>query len=106
LYPRVVLYDGTVLGHRVEIHSGAVIGADGFGYRFQDGKHVKVPQFGVVEIGDDVEIGAGTTIDRGTCHNTRIGTGTKIDKLPEMRRELRQVRQHLGLDEGGARESA
>jgi UDP-3-O-[3-hydroxymyristoyl] glucosamine N-acyltransferase len=79
LQPHVVLYDGTVLGDRVEIHACAVIGADGFGYRLQDGKHVKVQQFGVVEIGDDVEIGAGTMIDRGTFHNTRVGAGTKID---------------------------
>jgi UDP-3-O-[3-hydroxymyristoyl] glucosamine N-acyltransferase len=84
LHPHVVLYDGTVLGNRVEIHSSVVIGADGFGYRFQDGKHVKVPQFGIVEVGDDVEIGAGTKIDRGTFQNTRIGAGTKIDNLVQI----------------------
>ncbi len=81
LYPHTVLYDGTVLGHRVVIHANAVIGADGFGYRLQQGKHVKVPQLGNVEIGDDVEIGACTTIDRGTFDATRIGPGTKIDNL-------------------------
>jgi UDP-3-O-[3-hydroxymyristoyl] glucosamine N-acyltransferase len=79
LYPRVVLYDDCVLGNRVVVHANAVIGADGFGYRFQNGKHVKVPQLGWVEIEDDVEIGAGTTIDRGTFGPTRIGAGTKID---------------------------
>ncbi|MHB1426152.1 MAG: UDP-3-O-(3-hydroxymyristoyl)glucosamine N-acyltransferase [Gemmataceae bacterium] len=79
LHPHVVLYDGTILGHRVIVHANAVLGADGFGYRFQDGKHVKMPQFGSVEIGDDVEIGSGTTIDRGTFQATRIGAGTKID---------------------------
>jgi UDP-3-O-[3-hydroxymyristoyl] glucosamine N-acyltransferase len=79
LHPHAVLYDGTVLGDRVIIHANAVIGADGFGYRFQGGRHVKIPQLGSVEIGDDVEIGAGTTIDRGTFQPTRVGAGTKID---------------------------
>jgi len=79
LYPNCVLYDGTVLGHRVSVHASSVIGADGFGYRFQHGKHVKVPQLGHVEIADDVEIGACSTIDRGTFQATRIGAGTKID---------------------------
>jgi UDP-3-O-[3-hydroxymyristoyl] glucosamine N-acyltransferase len=81
LYPRVVLYDDCILGDRVVIHAGAVIGADGFGYRFQDGRHVKIPQLGWVELGDDVEIGAGATIDRGTFGATRVGAGTKIDNL-------------------------
>ncbi len=81
LHPHVVLYDGTILGDRVIVHANAVIGADGFGYRFQEGRHVKVPQLGHVEIGDDVEIGAGSTIDRGTFQATRVGEGTKIDNL-------------------------
>jgi UDP-3-O-[3-hydroxymyristoyl] glucosamine N-acyltransferase len=81
LHPRVVVYDDCVLGDRVIVHANAVIGADGFGYRTQDGRHVKVPQLGWVEVGDDVEIGAGTTIDRGTFGATRIGAGTKIDNL-------------------------
>jgi UDP-3-O-[3-hydroxymyristoyl] glucosamine N-acyltransferase len=81
VYPNAVLYDGTVVGHRSIIHANAVLGADGFGYRFQDGRHVKVPQFGSVEVGDDVEIGACTTVDRGTFQATRVGTGTKIDNL-------------------------
>jgi UDP-3-O-[3-hydroxymyristoyl] glucosamine N-acyltransferase len=81
IHPNVVLYDGSVLGDRVVIHANSVIGADGFGYRVQDGQHVKVPQLGYVEIGDDVEIGACTTIDRGTFGATRIGAGTKIDNL-------------------------
>ena len=79
LHPHVVLYEDCVLGSRVVIHANAVIGADGFGYRPQDGRHVKVPQLGWVEIEDDVEIGACTTIDRGTFGPTRIGAGTKID---------------------------
>jgi UDP-3-O-[3-hydroxymyristoyl] glucosamine N-acyltransferase len=84
LYPNAVLYDGTVLGSRVIVHANAVVGADGFGYRFQGGRHVKVPQFGHVEIGDDVEIGACTTVDRGTFQATRIGEGTKIDNLVQV----------------------
>ena len=79
LFPHVVLYDDCTLGDRVRIHANAVIGADGFGYRMENGRHVKVPQLGSVEIEDDVEIGAGTTIDRGTFGPTRIGAGTKID---------------------------
>jgi UDP-3-O-[3-hydroxymyristoyl] glucosamine N-acyltransferase len=81
LHPHVVLYDDSVLGDRVTIHANAVIGADGFGYRVQDGRHVKVPQLGWVEIEDDVEVGACSTIDRGTFGPTRVGTGTKIDNL-------------------------
>ena len=81
LYPNAVLYDGTVVGHRSIIHANAVIGADGFGYRLVNGKHVKVPQLGTVELGDDVEVGACTTIDRGTFRPTRVGEGTKIDNL-------------------------
>jgi len=81
LHPRVVIYDDCTLGDRVIVHAGAVIGADGFGYRLQDGRFVKVPQLGTVEVEDDVEIGAVTTIDRGTFGPTRIGAGTKIDNL-------------------------
>jgi UDP-3-O-[3-hydroxymyristoyl] glucosamine N-acyltransferase len=81
LYPRVVMYDDCVVGERVIIHAGAVLGADGFGYRMQNGQHVKIPQLGWVEIENDVEIGACSTIDRGTFGPTRIGAGTKIDNL-------------------------
>jgi UDP-3-O-[3-hydroxymyristoyl] glucosamine N-acyltransferase len=81
LYPNVVLYDGCTLGNRVIIHANAVIGADGFGYRFEQGRHLKVPQYGGVVIEDDVEIGAGTTIDRGAFEPTVIGQGTKLDNL-------------------------
>jgi UDP-3-O-[3-hydroxymyristoyl] glucosamine N-acyltransferase len=84
LYPNAVVYDGTLLGNRVILHANCVIGADGFGYRTHGGKHVKVPQFGHVEIGDDVEVGACTTIDRGTFEPTRIGAGTKIDNLVQV----------------------
>jgi UDP-3-O-[3-hydroxymyristoyl] glucosamine N-acyltransferase len=81
LHPNVVLYEGVVLGDRVEVHAGTVLGGDGFGYRMVDGRHVKVPQSGGVVIGDDVEIGANCTVDRGTFEATEIGDGTKIDNL-------------------------
>ena len=81
LHPGVVLYDNSILGNRVVIHAKSVIGADGYGYRIEAGHHIKVPQLGYVEIGDDVEIGASATIDRGTIGPTRIGAGTKIDNL-------------------------
>src|SRR6266571_5295642 len=81
IHPRVTLYGGVRLGNRVEVHSGAVIGADGFGYAFGEGKHWKFPQAGIVEIGDDVEIGANATIDRGSLNDTRIAEGVKLDNL-------------------------
>jgi UDP-3-O-[3-hydroxymyristoyl] glucosamine N-acyltransferase len=81
IHPRVVLYDDCILGDRVIVHSGVILGADGFGYRVQQGRHVKIPQLGWVEIENDVEIGACSTIDRGTFGPTRIGAGTKIDNL-------------------------
>ena len=95
LYSNVVLYDDTVLGNRVIVHGNAVLGADGFGYRLHDGRHVKVPQLGHLEIEDDVEIGAGTTIDRGTFQATRIGTGTKIDNLVQIGHNCRIGRHNL-----------
>lgn len=79
LFPNVVLYDNTILGPRVVIHAGAVLGAYGFGYESINGRHERSAQLGHVEIGADVEIGACTTIDRGTYGPTRIGEGTKID---------------------------
>ncbi len=81
LHARATLYRGARLGDRVEIHSGAVIGADGFGYAFGEGRYTKFPQVGLVEIGDDVEIGANTTIDRGSLGDTRIASGVKLDNL-------------------------
>jgi UDP-3-O-[3-hydroxymyristoyl] glucosamine N-acyltransferase len=84
LHPRVTLYAGARLGDGVEIHAGAVIGGDGFGYVFGDGKHWKFPQIGNVEIGDDVEIGCNTTIDRGSLGGTSISRGVKIDNLVQV----------------------
>jgi len=79
IFPRAVLYENTVVGPRAVIHAGAVIGAYGFGYCSAQGKHQLAPQLGNVIIGADVEIGAGTTVDRGTYGPTIIGEGTKID---------------------------
>ncbi len=101
LYPGAVLYDGTVLGHRVIVHANAVLGADGFGYRFQNGRHAKVPQLGHVEVGDDVEIGACTTIDRGTFQATRVGEGTKMDNLVQVGHNCRIGRHNLLVSQMG-----
>ena len=81
VHPHVTIYPGVRLGHRVEVHSGAVIGADGFGYAFDGKRYWKFPQAGIVEIGDDTEIGANTTIDRGSLVDTRIAEGVKLDNL-------------------------
>jgi UDP-3-O-[3-hydroxymyristoyl] glucosamine N-acyltransferase len=80
LYPRVVVYPGCTLGERVILHAGAVIGADGFGLARDDAGHwVKIPQIGSVRVGDDVEIGANTTVDRGALDDTVIEEGVKLD---------------------------
>ncbi len=79
LHSNVTLYHRITLGLNVEIHSGSVVGADGFGFAFDGTKSVKIHQLGSVVIGDDVEIGAGTTIDRGALENTEIHNGVKID---------------------------
>jgi UDP-3-O-[3-hydroxymyristoyl] glucosamine N-acyltransferase len=84
IYPRVTLRERTRLGNRVILHSGVVLGADGFGYELANGRHQKIPQVGVVEIGDEVEIGANTTVDRARFGTTRIGRGTKIDNLVQI----------------------
>lgn len=81
IYPNVTILDRVKIGSRCIIHSGSVIGADGFGYITKNSKHNKIPQVGGVEIGDDVEIGACVTIDRATAGKTVIGSGTKIDNL-------------------------
>ena len=84
IYPNVVIYDGTRIGNRCIIHSGVVIGSDGYGFATHGGKHYKIPQTGIVRIEDDVEIGAGTTIDRAALGETVIGEGTKIDNLVQI----------------------
>lgn len=86
LYPLVTVRERSILGARVIIHSGAVIGADGFGYNFdpKKGRHIKIAHTGYVQIDDDVEIGANTTIDRGRFGKTHIGEGVKIDNLVQI----------------------
>ncbi len=79
LFPAVVIYAGCSLGDRIRIHANSTIGSDGFGYAQDGGEHVKVPQIGSLVIEDDVEIGANSSIDRGSLGDTRIGKGTKID---------------------------
>ena len=89
LWPGVTIYPGASLGRRVAIHSGARIGCDGFGYVFRDGAHTKIPHVGRCFIGDDVEIGANTTIDRGSIDDTVVGNGTKIDNLVHIAHNVR-----------------
>lgn len=79
IYPNVSVYDGCNIGARCIIHSGVVIGSDGFGFAFDRGRHKKIPQIGIVRIEDDVEIGANSAIDRAALGETVIGEGTKID---------------------------
>jgi UDP-3-O-[3-hydroxymyristoyl] glucosamine N-acyltransferase len=96
LYPGVTLYAGTALGKRVTVHAGAVLGSDGFGYipgkvgeAEGGGEHRKIPHVGRCLIGDDIEIGANTCIDRGSVDDTVIGSGTKIDNLVHIAHNVR-----------------
>ena len=84
IYPNVSIYSGTVIGKRVILHSGVVVGSDGFGYVKDGKKNVKIPQVGSVEIEDDVEIGANTTIDRAALGKTILRRGVKIDNLVQV----------------------
>ncbi len=84
LHPRVTLYANARLAKGVELHSGVVIGGDGFGYVFGEGRHWKFPQIGTVEIGDNVEIGCNTTVDRGSLGVTSISADVKIDNLVQV----------------------
>ena len=84
IYPNVTIRERTKIGARVIIHSGAVIGADGFGFEMVDGQYQKIPQIGIVQIDDDVEIGANTTIDRARFGRTWIQEGVKIDNLVQI----------------------
>ena len=81
IHPNVVIMEDVHIGDRVVIHGGAVIGADGYGYIQSEGKHLKVPHVGEILIGDDVEIGALTTVDRATVDQTTIGRGTKVGDM-------------------------
>ena len=89
IYPLVSLYFRTRVGSRCIIHSGVVLGGDGYGFATEGGKHHKIPQVGIVRIEDDVEIGAGSTIDRAALGETVIGEGTKIDNLVQIGHNVR-----------------
>jgi UDP-3-O-[3-hydroxymyristoyl] glucosamine N-acyltransferase len=101
IYPSVTLYSGTQLGSRVSIHASAVIGSDGFGYISGTSGHAKIPHVGRCIIEDDVEIGAGTTIDRGSIDDTVIGAGTKIDNLVQIAHNVRIGRLCLIASQAG-----
>jgi UDP-3-O-[3-hydroxymyristoyl] glucosamine N-acyltransferase len=88
-HPHVSVYPGARIGNRVVLHSGVVIGSDGLGYVMAEGRHRKFPQIGGVIIGDDVEIGSNTTIDRGSLGTTVIGEGSKIDNLVQIAHNVR-----------------
>ncbi|MCZ6777712.1 MAG: UDP-3-O-(3-hydroxymyristoyl)glucosamine N-acyltransferase [Acidobacteria bacterium] len=94
--PNATLYRRTVLGNRVIVHAGAVLGSDGFGFARRGEEYRKIPQVGWVEVGDDVEIGANTTIDRGTLGPTRIARGTKIDNLVQVAHNV-EIGEHCAL---------
>jgi len=89
LFPHVTLYPAVRMGRGVILHAGAVIGGDGFGYVYGEGRHWKFPQVGKIEIGDDVEIGSNTAIDRGSLDNTVIAAGVKIDNLVQIAHNVR-----------------
>jgi UDP-3-O-[3-hydroxymyristoyl] glucosamine N-acyltransferase len=96
LHPHASVLDGCIVGDRAILHSGSVIGADGFGYVFIDGKFERIPQVGNVVLGDDVEIGANTCVDRAQTGSTQIGDGTKIDNLCQIGHNCR-IGKHCGL---------
>jgi UDP-3-O-[3-hydroxymyristoyl] glucosamine N-acyltransferase len=93
--PGVVLYENTMVGDRTIIHGGAVVGAHGFGFTHVGGRHLPAAQLGFVRIGSDVEVGAGTTIDRGTYGATTIGEGTKIDNMVQIAHNCQIGRHNL-----------
>lgn len=89
LHPRVSVYPGVQVGDRVVVHAGVVLGSDGFGYLFAEGRQHKFPQLGGLVVENDVEIGSNTTIDRGSLGTTRIGEGAKIDNLVQIAHNVR-----------------
>jgi len=101
IYPNVSVYPGTEIGARVRVHSGAVLGSDGFGYVFREGEHARIPHVGRCIIGDDVDIGANTTVDRGSIDDTVIGNGTKIDNLVQIGHNVRIGRLCLIMSQVG-----
>jgi UDP-3-O-[3-hydroxymyristoyl] glucosamine N-acyltransferase len=101
IFPHVTLYSGAHLGERVILHSGVRIGSDGFGYVQRNGRHEKIPHVGRCIIGNDVEIGANSTIDRGSVDDTVIGAGTKIDNLVHIGHNCRIGRVCLIMAQAG-----
>jgi UDP-3-O-[3-hydroxymyristoyl] glucosamine N-acyltransferase len=101
LFPNVVLYQRTRIGHRVVIHAGSVIGSDGFGYVLDEGRHRKLLHLGNVVIQDDVEIGANVAIDRGALGATVIGQGTKIDNLVHIAHNVEMGRHCMIMGQTG-----
>ncbi len=106
LCPHVTVYSGGEIGARCTIHSGARIASDGFGYVFRNGRHEKIPHVGRCIIGDDVEIGANTTIDRGSIDDTVIGDGTRIDNLVQIGHNVRIGSLCLVMSQAGIAGSA
>ena len=106
IFPGATLYSGTTLGARVCVHAGARLGSDGFGYVLRNGAHDKIPHIGRCIVEDDVEIGANTTIDRGSFDDTVIGAGTKIDNLVHVAHNVRIGRRCLIMAQVGIAGSA
>lgn len=105
LHARVTIYENVTIGDRCILHSGVVVGADGFGFQFVDGRHAKVPQSGGVIIEEDVEIGANSCVDQGTFGPTRIGAGTKIDNLVQVAHNVKLGKHNIlcaGVGVGGS----
>jgi len=101
LHPHVTIYPGAQIGDRVVLHAGVVIGSDGFGYVFAEGRQVKFPQLGKIVIEDDVEIGSNSTLDRGSLGATVIGEGTKIDNLVQIAHNVKIGRHCIIVSQTG-----
>ena len=101
VYPNVTIYHGSRIGRRCILHSGVVIGADGYGFATAGGVHHKLPQIGIVVIGDDVEIGANSTVDRAALGETVIGDGTKIDNLVQVAHNVKVGKHCLLVSQSG-----
>ncbi len=103
IYPNVVLRENVKIGDRVIVHSGTVVGSDGFGYVYENNAHYKIPQVGGVIIEDDVEIGSNVSIDRATIGHTFIGKGTKIDNLVQIAHNVKIGENALLVAQAGNR---
>ena len=101
LYASVTCYSGTVIADRVRLHAGVRVGSDGFGYVFRNGMHEKIPHVGRCVIESDVEIGANSTVDRGSIDDTVIGAGTRIDNLVQIAHNVRVGRLCLMMSQVG-----